>query len=232
MCEFRDANDAVTLFVYPQGQYSGTKYFYTRDHLGSIREMFKTNDAVVARYDYDSWGRSTTKVSTLLPDFNYTGLYRHSASGLDMAVHRFYDPDLGRWISRDPLEQAEFLQGPNLYTYVKNNPINFYDKDGRFLPLLFALGVVAAYFLEADIANAPENAEQAAEAKPSCGMIGMTMHIMLSPDMWAEAALKSALEALTLKAALAPGSAGGILATPLEMPARTGPLPVPASPGP
>src|SRR5262249_23571486 len=37
-CEYRDAKDAVTLRLYPQGQYSGTTpYFYTRDHLGSIR---------------------------------------------------------------------------------------------------------------------------------------------------------------------------------------------------
>src|ERR1051325_6648358 len=43
-CEFRDANDAVTLMAYPQGQYVGvTKYFYFRDHLGSIREMMRSN---------------------------------------------------------------------------------------------------------------------------------------------------------------------------------------------
>src|SRR5438128_1441902 len=34
-CEFRDANDAVTLFAYGQGQHTGgVKYFYSRDHLG------------------------------------------------------------------------------------------------------------------------------------------------------------------------------------------------------
>src|SRR6266542_2445747 len=131
-CEFRDANDAVTVFVYPQGQYSGaTAYFYSRDHLGSIREMFKSNGTVVARYDYDPWGRSTAVINTTLPDFNYTGLYRHSPSNLDFAVYRAYDPDLGRWISRDPLNNAELLQGPNLYAYVRNNPVNAVDIDGR-----------------------------------------------------------------------------------------------------
>jgi YD repeat-containing protein len=58
-CEFRDANDAVTLMAYSQGQYVGTtKYFYFRDHLGSIREMMKSNGTLVARFDYDPWGRS------------------------------------------------------------------------------------------------------------------------------------------------------------------------------
>src|SRR4029077_4231253 len=98
-CEFRDASDAVTLFVYPQGQVSGsTPYFYTRDHLGSIREMRSTGKkgAIVARFDYDPYGRSTAVISNTLPAFNFTGYYRHSASNLDLAVYRAYDPDLGR----------------------------------------------------------------------------------------------------------------------------------------
>jgi uncharacterized protein RhaS with RHS repeats len=44
----------VTQRNYRQGQYVGTTaYFYTRDHLGSIREMFTGGGTVVARYDYD-----------------------------------------------------------------------------------------------------------------------------------------------------------------------------------
>jgi RHS repeat-associated protein len=127
-CEFRDANDAVTLFAYPQGQYSGgTRYYYTRDHLGSIREMGKSDGTIVARYDYDPWGRSTTVINTTLPDFNFTGLYRHSASGLIMAERRFYDPDLGRWISRDPIGENG---GVNLYAYTSNDPVDGVDTLG------------------------------------------------------------------------------------------------------
>jgi hypothetical protein len=44
-----DANDSVTLYIYPQGDYSGNKAnVYSRDHLGSSREMRKSNDTVVA----------------------------------------------------------------------------------------------------------------------------------------------------------------------------------------
>lgn len=137
-CEFRDANDAVTLFAYPQAQVVGsTPYFYTRDHLGSVREMRSTGKkgAIVARLDYDPYGRSTAVVSTTLPDFNFTGLYRHAASNLDLAVYRAYDPDLGRWLSRDPIDVVsrsllapEFLpEGPNLYRYARNNVISDFD---------------------------------------------------------------------------------------------------------
>jgi RHS repeat-associated protein len=132
-CEFRDANDAVTLFAYPQGQFSGSSaYFYTRDHLGSIREMRSTGKkgAVVARFDYDPYGRSTAVISNTLPDFNFTGLYRHATSNLDLAVYRAYDPDLGRWLSRDPLKSAEISQGTDLYTYVSNDPLDGVDPLG------------------------------------------------------------------------------------------------------
>ena len=63
----------MTLFAYPQGQLSPAgKYFYFHHHLGSIREMMKSNATVVAGYDYDPWGRSTTVINTTLPDFNFT----------------------------------------------------------------------------------------------------------------------------------------------------------------
>src|SRR3954462_4720435 len=126
--EFRDAADAVTQRNYTQGQHVGTTaYFYTRDRLGSIREMFSGGGTVVARYDYDPYGRSTTVLGTTPTDFNFSGLYRHSKSNLELAVFRAYDPDVGRWLSRDPLKKAELKQGTNLYRYVHNDPALYTD---------------------------------------------------------------------------------------------------------
>jgi RHS repeat-associated protein len=144
--EFRDATDAVTQRNFAQGQYVGTTaYFYTRDHLGSIREMFTGGGTVVARYDYDPYGRSTTVLGTTPTDFNFTGLYRHSKSNLDLAVYRAYDPDLGRWLSRDPLRNAELLpEGPNLDSYIANNPTRWTDSAGlTYYNLSFQAGLIA-----------------------------------------------------------------------------------------
>ena len=127
-CEFRDAADAVTMRIFPQGQHNGTTpYFFTRDHLGSVREVLSGGGTVVARYDYDPFGRSTTIFGTTPTDMNFTGLYRHSKSNLDLAVFRAYDPDLGRWLNRDPIAEKG---GLNLYGYVGNDPTQRTDPLG------------------------------------------------------------------------------------------------------
>ena len=130
-CEYRNANGNLQRQLFAQGEYQGGNgyYYYTRDHLGSIREMTDVNGTVVARYDYDPWGRSNTVIGTNKPEFNFTGLYQHTKSGLGMATYRFYDPDLGRWLNRDPIGEAG---GINLFEYVGNSPGNLVDPLGLF----------------------------------------------------------------------------------------------------
>jgi RHS repeat-associated protein len=136
MAEERDASNTVTKRFFPQGeQQGGTSYYYTRDHLGSVREMTNSSGAIVARYDYDPYGRTTLVSGTNLSDFQYAGMYMHQTSGLNLTYFRAYDPTVGRWLSRDPYidedgDDAEIALGPNLYQYVLNSPIDYYDPLG------------------------------------------------------------------------------------------------------
>lgn len=87
----------------------------------------RSTGTVVARYDYDPYGRSTTVLGTTPTELNFTGLYRHSKSNLDLATFRAYDPNLGRWLNRDPIAEEG---GINLYGYVENNPGSAVDPLG------------------------------------------------------------------------------------------------------
>lgn len=128
-CEERDASDNVTKRFYSGlGQMIGsTKYFYTTDHLGSIRELTDFDGVVRARYDYDPYGRTTKTSGDLESDFGYTGFYRHQGSGLGLTLYRAYDTDLGRWLSRDPIYETG---GSNLYSYCLGNPLTAVDPFG------------------------------------------------------------------------------------------------------
>ena len=89
--------------------------------------MFTGGGSVVAEYEYDPYGRSATITGTNSTDFGFTGLYRHTRSNLNLATYRAYDPDLGRWLSRDPAGESG---GQNLYAYTGNNVANATDRSG------------------------------------------------------------------------------------------------------
>jgi RHS repeat-associated protein len=75
----------------------------------------------------DPYGRSTKVSGSISCDFQYAGMYYHATSGLNLTKYRAYDPNTGRWISRDPSGESISL---DLYLYCSNNPINYVDNDG------------------------------------------------------------------------------------------------------
>jgi len=110
-----NTSNTVTKRFYPQGainyQPSTINLFYTRDHLGSIREVTDSTGTLLARYDYDPYGRRTKVSGTFDADFGFTGHYVHLATGLHLAYYRAYDADLARWLNRDPVDGVEIREG-------------------------------------------------------------------------------------------------------------------------
>lgn len=129
--EERDANNQVTKRFYAQGeQIGGSAYFYSRDHLGSIRELTDGAGVVHARYDYDPYGVRVKLSGDLEADFGFTGHYVSSQyADLAFAPLRVYSANLDRWISRDPIGEKG---GANLYGYVANTPMTLTDPLGLF----------------------------------------------------------------------------------------------------
>jgi RHS repeat-associated protein len=132
--EARNATGSVTAQYFRRGQtISGTNYFYTKDHLGSIREMTDGSGNTHAAYSYDSYGRATKTQGALSSDFTYAGYYFHAPSSLSLTVHRAYSSAIGRWINRDPIEEKG---GINLYAYVRNEPTMWQDRLGEEWPTI------------------------------------------------------------------------------------------------
>jgi RHS repeat-associated protein len=128
IAEERDASNTVTKRFFPQGeQQSGTNYYYTRDHLGSVREMCSSTGTITSRMAYDMYGVTTTVSGTVLPTKQYAGYYQHQTSGLEFAVYRAYDSNTGRWLSRDLVGESG---GIDLYRYCGDEPIDFDDPLG------------------------------------------------------------------------------------------------------
>ena len=80
----------------------------------------------------DNWYR----VGTANP-FRYRGYYYDNESGFYYVSSRYYDPEIGRWISPEPnVDYGEFDEGSgilgyNVYAYCFNNPVNNFDPDGE-----------------------------------------------------------------------------------------------------
>ena len=122
---------------------------------GDTIALLDENGAVVVTYEYDAWGKeiSYTAPGTLgskLYQYNalkYRGYYFDAESGFYYVSSRYYDPEIGRFISADTIDilgSSSDLYDMNLYAYCDNNPIVRVDSGGATWKLSLASGSVLA----------------------------------------------------------------------------------------
>ena len=103
---------------------SGTTAFYEQDGIGSVTSLSNTAGTLSNTYTYDTFGNLTASSGSLGNPFQYTGRDFDVETGLRYYRARYYDPATGRFLSEDPIQ---FLNGPNFYAYVGNDPIDRTD---------------------------------------------------------------------------------------------------------
>ena len=111
---------------------SGTVRYYWGDHLGTTRIV--TDAAGNVCYDADFYpfqGERAPYVSNCTPAYKFAGMKFDQESGNYYTLNRSYPPNLGRWLSPDPVAGSIYNpQSLNRYAYVLNNPVNFIDPLG------------------------------------------------------------------------------------------------------
>lgn len=120
---------ALTLgLAHPAMAQTTVRYVHT-DALGSVVAMTDENRVVVERREYEPYGQQLT---ALEDGPGYTGHVQDAASGLTYMQQRYYDSEIGLFLSVDPVMPiADMTTQFNRYRYANDNPYHFVDPDGR-----------------------------------------------------------------------------------------------------
>lgn len=106
----------------------GTTSYFEADGLGSTTSLSNASGALAQTYTFDSFGKTTNSSGSLTNPFQYTSRELDSETNLYYFRARYLDPNIGRFISEDPLGWDE---GPNYYSYVDNSPLVLNDPSGE-----------------------------------------------------------------------------------------------------
>ncbi|MDD3144704.1 MAG: RHS repeat-associated core domain-containing protein, partial [Candidatus Gracilibacteria bacterium] len=129
-------------------EYSETNtYYYHKNNLNSIVAITDEFGNILEEYEYDVFGKpysidqETGKVTNLKQSsIGNTRLFtgREYERGLKLYYNRarYYNPELGRFISRDPIDISDDV---NLYSYVGNNGVNFVDPMGMSKDAIYSI---------------------------------------------------------------------------------------------
>ena len=123
---------------FENGRDNFTSYYYHKDGMNSITSLTDKDGKEVEKYIYNAFGKMTIydeednklEESQFDNPYSFTGREHDSETGLHYHRARYYNPEIARWISEDPIE---FNSGDmNLYRYIFNSPLKWIDPDGEF----------------------------------------------------------------------------------------------------
>jgi len=109
---------------------SGTTTYYQTDGTKSVTSLTNATSTIAGTYAYDAFGNLSSATGSLTNPFRYTGREFDSETGLYYYRARYYDSEIGRFASEDPIR---FKAGTDFYPYVMNRPVTFSDPMGTCL---------------------------------------------------------------------------------------------------
>lgn len=109
---------------------NGKMYAPLQDAIGNITSLLDFSGNQKEAYRYSAFGEEQLfddageSLEESINPWRYAGKRLDAESGLISFGERYYSPQIGRWTTPDPLGLDE---GPNLYAYVANSPMNWLD---------------------------------------------------------------------------------------------------------
>ncbi|HAJ57219.1 MAG TPA: hypothetical protein DCL35_05560 [Candidatus Omnitrophica bacterium] len=114
-----------------RGSEAAEAIFYHSDHLGSSSVITDQNGQQVSHYEYTPYGSVAQVEGSDVTGYKFTGKELDN-TGLYFYGARYYDPEIGRFVTADTIVQAPYdPQSLNRYTYCRNNPLNYVDPTGH-----------------------------------------------------------------------------------------------------
>ncbi|SFF46779.1 RHS repeat-associated core domain-containing protein [Paenibacillus algorifonticola] len=118
--------------IFRQDYVANKKGYYSYNGHGDVVKITDGSGQTINTYDYDIWGNLLSKTENMTNPFKYSGEYYDDESSLYYLRARYYDPSIGRFISKDSYEGD--IKNPlslNRYSYVENNPLIYTDSSGN-----------------------------------------------------------------------------------------------------
>ncbi|MCF4987721.1 RHS repeat-associated core domain-containing protein, partial [Pseudomonas syringae] len=101
-----------------EGEVENKVYYFHTDQIGTPLEMTDAEGQIVWQAKYRPWGAiEKLVVNEVEQNLRFQGQYFDVETGLHYNTFRYYDPEIGRFITQDPIGLAG---GDNLYKYVPN----------------------------------------------------------------------------------------------------------------
>jgi large repetitive protein len=96
-------------------------YWYACDHLGAPQKLMAENGTVVWSAEFDAFGWATVASNSVVTNnLRFSSQYFDAESGLHYNTYRYYEPEGGTFISRDPLGEPKVLHQGNASRQLRN----------------------------------------------------------------------------------------------------------------
>ena len=170
-------------------KYNNATYYYRKDAQSNIVELLDNTGATVVKYKYDAWGNchvlnadgseitDSNHIGILNP-FRYRSYYYDTETNLYFLKTRYYNPEIGRFMTIDDLSylDPDSINGLNLYAYCGNNPIKYCDPSGTvFITTAIIVGLIAGALIGGTVGGVYAYNRASAAGATGWSLVGQTV---------------------------------------------------------